>query len=48
MALCRSVIKDNNVFMSYMWIHILISDDYEPDILNSDSDVPTTPPLKKF
>jgi hypothetical protein len=34
--------------MSYMRIHIVMSDDCEPDILNSDSDVPITPPLKEF
>jgi len=34
--------------VSYMPIHILISDDCEAEILGSDSVIPTTPPCKQF
>jgi hypothetical protein len=34
--------------VSYMWIHILISDDCKAEILDSDIDIPTTAPHKHF
>ena len=38
MALHSSVTKDNNICVSYMQIYILMSDDCEAEILDSDSD----------
>jgi hypothetical protein len=34
--------------VSYMQIHILMSDDCEAEILGSDNVVPTIPPCKQF
>ena len=34
--------------VSYMWIHMLMSDDCEAEVLDSDSNIPTTPPRKQF
>jgi hypothetical protein len=48
MALHSSVMKDDDICVSYMQIHILMSDDCEAEILDSDSDEPTTPPHKQF
>jgi len=36
--------KDDIFGVSYVWIHILTSDDCETEILDSESDLPTTPP----
>lgn len=43
-AVRRSVMKDDIFGVSYVWIHILTSDDCETEILDSESDLPTTPP----
>jgi len=40
MALHSSIMKDDDICMSYMQIHILMSDDCEDEILDSDSDIP--------
>ena len=34
--------------VSYMWIHILMSEDCEAEILDGDSEVLTIPPCKQF
>jgi hypothetical protein len=34
--------------VSYVRIHILMSDDYEAEILDGDSEVLKTPPCKQF
>jgi len=39
--------KDDILF-KLMQVHILMSDDFETDILDSDSDIPTTPPCKQL
>jgi len=39
MALRSSIMKDDDICVSYMQIHILMSDDCEAEILDSDNDV---------
>ena len=47
--LCVGVSRKTTVFcMSYMQIHVLMSDDCEAEILDSDSNVPTASPHKQF
>jgi len=48
MALHKSVMKDNYILCALYWMHILMCNDCEPEILYSDSDIPTTPPHKQF
>jgi hypothetical protein len=43
-AVHRSVTKDDIFGVSYVWTHILTSDDCETEILDSDTDLPATPP----
>jgi len=40
MALHSSITKDGDICVSYMQIHILMSDECEVEILDSDSDIP--------
>lgn len=42
MALHSSIMKDDVICVSYMQIHILMSDDCEAEILDSDNDIPHT------
>ena len=35
--------KDNMFGASYVWTHILVSDDCETEILDSEGDLPATP-----
>lgn len=42
-AVHRSVMKDNMFGASYVWTHILVSDDCETEILDSEGDLPATP-----
>ena len=47
--LCVGVLWKMSIFcVSYMQIHILMSDDCEAEILGSDNVVPTIPPCKQF
>jgi len=39
MALHSSIMKDDDICVSYMQIHILMSDDCKPEILDIDSDI---------
>jgi hypothetical protein len=36
--------KDDIFGVNYVWTHILTSDDCETEILDSDTDLPATPP----
>jgi len=40
MALHSSIMKDDDICVSYMQIHFLMSDDCEAEILDSERDVP--------
>jgi hypothetical protein len=40
MTLHASIMKDDDICVSYTQIHILMSDDCEAEILDSDNDIP--------
>jgi len=49
MALRRSVLKEDDFFVSYTQIHVLMSsDNSDSAVSDSDSDVPTSSSLKQL
>jgi hypothetical protein len=48
MALHRSVMKDDILCTLYVDTYSDVSDDCETEILDSDCDIPTTPPHKQL
>ena len=48
MALRRNVLQEDGICVSYMGIHVLMSDYSDNESLDSDSDVPTTSSHKQL